>query len=137
MYYIVMSKILFVEDDQAFYNLCAMELKMKGYDVVHIAEGAGAVEKIRVEKPTLVLLDIVLPGMNGLDILKELKEDDDLKDIKVAMLTNFGMDENVNKAMDLGANEYFMKYNIVLSELPDKIGSILGSNKKSDVRVTG
>lgn len=131
-----MAKVLFVEDDQAFYNLCSMELKMKGYDVVHVADGSIAVEKIRSETPDLVLLDIVLPGMNGLDILKEMKEDEDLKSIKVAMLTNFGMDENVNKAMDLGADDYFMKYNIVLSELPDKIGALLGSKKDSNVKVT-
>jgi len=132
-----MAKILFVEDDQAFYNLCSMELKMKGFDVVHVADGSIAVEKIRSEKPDAVLLDIVLPGMNGLDILKEMKEDEELKNIKVAMLTNFGMDDNVNKAMDLGANEYFMKYNIVLSELPDKISTLLGSPTSSDVKVTG
>ena len=132
-----MSKILFVEDDQAFYNLCSMELKMKGFDVVHVADGSLAIEKIRSEKPDAVLLDIVLPGMNGLDILKEMKEDSELKGIKVAMLTNFGMDENVNKAMDLGADEYFMKYNIVLSELPDKVHTLLGSKKSSDVVITG
>lgn len=130
-----MAKIIFVEDDQAFFNLCSMELKMKGYDVEHVADGSIAVEKIRSDKPDLVLLDIVLPGMNGLDILKEMKDSDDLKDIKVAMLTNFGMDENVTKAMDLGADDYFMKYNIVLSELPGKISSILGSKQESDVKV--
>ena len=132
-----MSKILFVEDDQAFYNLCSMELKMKGFDVVHVVDGSLAVERIRAEKPDAVLLDIVLPGMNGLDVLKEMKEDDELKEIKVAMLTNFGMDDNVNKAMDLGANDYFMKYNIVLSELPDKISALLGSKTSSDIKVTG
>ncbi len=130
-----MNKILFVEDDMAFFNLCAMELKMKGFDVVHVSEGTSAIGKIRDEKPDLVLLDIVLPGMNGLDILKELKESEDLKNIKVAMLTNFGMDDNVNRAMELGADDYFMKYNIVLSELPDKISTILGSKTGSGVKV--
>jgi DNA-binding response OmpR family regulator len=132
-----MTKILFVEDDQAFFNLCSMELKMKGFDVVHVADGSLAIEKIQLEKPDAVLLDIVLPGMNGLDILQEMKQDDDLKKIKVAMLTNFGMDENVNRAMDLGADEYFMKYNIVLSELPGKIAMLLGAKPDSNVKVTG
>ncbi len=133
----MMKKVLFVEDDEAFYSLCAMELKMKGYDVIHISDGSLAVEKIRIEKPDLVLLDIVLPGMNGLDILKDMKSDEELKVIKVAMLTNFGMDDNVNKAMDLGADGYMMKYNIVLSELPDKVAAILGSGPSSVVKVNG
>lgn len=132
-----MKKVLFVEDDEAFFSLCAMELKMKGYDVVHISDGSLAVEKIRVEKPDIVLLDIVLPGMNGLDILKDMKNDEELKNIKVAMLTNFGMDDNVNKAVELGADGYMMKYNIVLSELPDKVAAILGSAPGSAIKVTG
>jgi len=131
-----MKKILFVEDDVSFYNLCAMELKINGFNVIHVSDGSLAVERIRAEKPDLVLLDIVLPGMNGLDILKEMKEDIDLKNIKTAMLTNFGMDENVNKAIELGADEYFMKYNIVLSELPNKINTMF-KNNDSDVVVKG
>jgi len=130
-----MKKVLFVEDDEAFYNLCAMELKMKGYEVSHVADGSQAIEKIRTEKPDLVLLDIVMPGMNGLDVLKEMKDQDDIKDIKVAMLTNFGMDDNVNRAMELGADDYLMKYNIVLSELPTKVASILGDELNADKSV--
>lgn len=129
------KKIVFVEDDQAFYSLCATELKLKGFDVVHVADGSIAVEKIKAEKPDLVLLDIVLPGMNGLDILKEMKETEELKDIKTAMITNFGMDDNVNRAMSLGADDYYMKYNIVVSELPAKLSALLGEGSNSSVKV--
>lgn len=131
-------KILIVEDDQAFFGLCSMELKNAGHDVVHVADGSQALEKIKVEKPDVVLLDIVLPGMNGLDILKEMKDLEETKNIKVAMLTNFGMDDNVNRAMELGANDYLMKYNIVLSELPAKISSLGGTSKetKDTIKVT-
>lgn len=55
------KKILFVEDDEGFFNIFSVPLKMKGYDVIHVADGAVAVEKIISEKPDLVLLDIVLP----------------------------------------------------------------------------
>ena len=120
------KKILFIEDDEAFFNIFSVPLKMKGYDLVHVPEGNSAMEKIMAEKPDLILLDIILPGTSGLDILKEIKENIELKNIKAVMLTNFGSDDNINKAMEYGADDYFMKYNVVPSDLPDKIGSLLG-----------
>ena len=64
------KKIMFVEDDEGFYNIFSVPLKMKGYEIIRVAEGTSAVEKIITENPDLVLLDIVLPGVSGLDILK-------------------------------------------------------------------
>ena len=109
---------------------------MKGYDVVHVSDGALGVEKAISEKPDLILLDIVLPGTSGLDILKELRERPESKDAKVVMLTNFGSDENINKAMEYGANDYLMKYNIVPSELPDKIAILMGEASGAGIKVT-
>lgn len=130
------KKILFIEDDVGFYNLFSAALTMKGYEVIHVAEGSQAFEKVQQEQPDLVLLDIIMPGMSGLDVLKELKESDDTKGIKVIMLTNFGTDDNINKAMELGADDYLMKYNVVPSELPDKIASFLGVESDSGITVT-
>ena len=129
------KKILFVEDDEGFYNLFSTALIMKGYQVIHVAEGSQAFEKIKEEQPDLVLLDIILPGMSGLDILEELKQTDETKNIKVIMLTNFGTDDNITRAMELGADEYLMKYNVVPSELPDKIASFFGETKDSPVKL--
>jgi len=129
------KKILFVEDDEGFFNIFSVPLKMKGYDVVHISDGSLAVEKTISEKPDLILLDIVLPGTSGLDILKELRERDETKDVKVVMLTNFGSDENIAKAMEYGSNDYLMKYNIVPSELPNKIAGFLGEVQESSVKM--
>jgi PleD family two-component response regulator len=83
----------------------------------------------------LVLLDIVLPGTNGLEILKELREREETQSVVVVMLTNFGSDENISKAMEYGANDCLMKYNIVPSELPDKIASLLGESQNFNVKV--
>jgi two-component system alkaline phosphatase synthesis response regulator PhoP len=130
------KKILFVEDDEGFFNIFSVPLKMKGYDVVHVSDGLLAVEKIMTEKPDLVLLDIVLPGTSGLDILKELREREETKEVKVVMLTNFGSDDNINKAMEYGSNDYLMKYNIVPSELPAKIAGLLGESQESIVTMT-
>ena len=128
------KKILFVEDDEGFFNLFSAALSMKGYQIVHVADGSEAVEKVKSEKPDLVLLDIILPGMSGLDILKELKETEETKNVKIVMLTNFGTDENVTRAMELGSDDYLMKYNVVPSELPNKIASLLGETADSGVK---
>ena len=130
------KKIMFVEDDEGFYNIFSVPLKMKGYEIVRVAEGSSAVEKIITENPDLVLLDIVLPGISGLDILKELRERDETKSTVVIMLTNFGSDENISRAMECGANDYLMKYNIVPSELPDKIAAYLGESQEFAVKMT-
>lgn len=129
------KKILFVEDDEGFFNIFSVPLKMKGYNVVHVSDGSLAVEKIIIEKPDLVLLDIVLPGTSGLDILKELREREETKEVKIVMLTNFGSDDNISKAMEYGSNDYLMKYNIVPSELPAKIAGLLGETQESVVKV--
>lgn len=129
------KKIFFVEDDEGFYNIFSVPLRMKGYDIVRVSEGSSAVERIIVEKPDLVLLDIVLPGTSGLDVLKELREREETQSVVVIMLTNFGSDENISRAMEYGANDYLMKYNIVPSELPDKIASFLGEDQEFNVKV--
>lgn len=136
MYHQRMSKkILFVEDDEGFFNLFSAALSMRGYNIIHVADGSLAVEKAKLEKPDLILLDIILPGMSGLDILKELKESEETKSIKVVMLTNFGTDENISRATELGSDDYLMKYNVVPSELPDKIASLLGLTPESGIKV--
>ncbi len=128
---------MFVEDDESFFNIFSVPLKMRGYEVAHVADGSRAMDAIMREKPDLVLMDIILPGMSGLDILKEMKENLDTKEIKVVMLTNFGNDENVNKAVEYGAEDYYMKYNVVPSELPEKIAILLGETPDTGIKVTG
>lgn len=131
------QKVVIVEDDVALYNMYSTELKLRSFDVINVSNGALAINTIRKEKPNLVLLDVMLPEKNGLEILQEIKADDDLKGIKVVMLTNYGTDENISKAVELGAEDYIMKYNIVPSELSSKVMSILGEASDSNVKLVG
>lgn len=125
-----------IEDDQAFFNLCATEMRLHGYEVVHVPDGNLAISRIREEKPDLILLDIILPGLNGLDILRELKEAEETAETAVIMLTNFGTDDNISRAVELGADDYLMKYNLVPSELPEKLAPYLGEDSGSGVALT-
>ncbi len=127
-------KILIVEDDIPLYNLYKTELEMKGYEVSNVADGNLAYEAVKTQEPDLVLLDLMLPNKNGLQILEELKAQDETKSVKVIILTNFGNEDNVSKALELGAGDYIMKYNIVPSELSEKVASFLGDAEDSAVK---
>lgn len=128
-----MKKILIVEDDTSIYNIYATELKIKGYDVENVTDGMKAMEAIKDQAPNLVLLDLMLPGKNGLEILQEMKENEETSGIKVVMLTNYGDDENVKKALEYGAEDFMLKYNIVPSELSAKVSLLLGEVSESAV----
>lgn len=130
------KKIVIVEDDQALYTVYSTELKLSNYNVKNVSDGTEAHAFIKKEKPDLVLLDLMLPGRSGLEILEELKKDPDTKDIKVVMITNFGSEEHISKALELGAEEYIMKYNIVPSELTEKVSFILGEKRNPIITVT-
>jgi DNA-binding response OmpR family regulator len=137
LYHCLMKKIMIVEDDLALYNVYSMELRIKGYEVANVPDGNAAVEAVRTQRPDLVLLDLMLPGKNGMQILEEIKTDEELMATKVVMLTNYGTDENVNKALNLGAEDYMLKYNIVPSELSEKVAHYLGDSASSIVNIVG
>ncbi|HOM77741.1 MAG TPA: response regulator [bacterium] len=130
-----MKKVLIIEDDQSLYNVYSAELKLRGYDVSHCADGMKAMSVIEEIKPDLILLDIILPGRNGLEILEELMGNEKYLDTRVIMVTNYGNDENVKKALELGASDYVLKYNIVPSELSKKVAQTLGEDTESSVKI--
>ena len=131
-----MKKILIIEDDQSLYNVYAAELKLRGYDVAHESDGMRAMATIEDYKPDLILLDIILPGRNGLEILEEIQGQKDLEGIKVLMVTNYGSDSNVKKALELGAFDYVLKYNVVPSDLSEKVAQALGEDSDSTIKLT-
>jgi len=137
MYDKYMSKsILVIEDDIQFYTLYGTELQTRGYKVSNVSDGSLAVQTIKDQQPDLVLLDLVLPGRNGLDILREIRSQQEFEELKVVILTNYGGEENVSTALELGATDYVMKYKIVPSELADKIASLFGDSDSSAVKMT-
>ncbi|MBU1104520.1 MAG: response regulator [Patescibacteria group bacterium] len=120
-----MPKILLIEDDESLYKMYSTELEMEGYETVWHNTGIGATETAKKENPALILLDIMLPDKDGIKILKDLKEEPVTKNIPVVMLTNFGSDENIKVALETGAEDFILKYQIVPAELVVKIKQIL------------
>ncbi len=127
MFYIScsMRSILLVEDDPFLIDIYTTKLKEAGF-LVEVAENGEIVfKKIRKKAPDLIVLDIVLPQIDGWEILKIIKEDPKLKDLKIMILSNLGQKEEVEKGLFLGATKYLVKAHYTPSEIVEEIKKII------------
>lgn len=120
-----MKKILIVEDDSFLAHAYNAKLTKAGYEIRIARNGVEALEVIEGFAPNLVLLDLVMPIMDGFEVLQNLKEKDLLKTAPVVVASNLGQDEDIKKAMSLGATDFIVKSNLSLAELIVKIESFL------------
>ena len=101
------KKILVVDDEFNVVKLLELILKDKGYEVIVAADGSEALEKTYKEKPDLIILDVMLPKIDGYEVCSKLRADENFKDLPVVLLTGLGMD--IKKGMELGAVSYIGK----------------------------
>ncbi len=120
-----MKKIIVVEDEHILQKALSIELLGAGFEVMSAFDGVAGLVLIQKEIPALVLLDLTMPKLNGFDVLKELQAKPETKSIPVIILSNLGQDEDKEKAMSLGATDYFIKSNTDLSLLTQKIEKML------------
>ena len=121
-----MKKILFVEDESALQKTFGERLSPEDYEVISALDGEIGLRLAKTKKPDLILLDLILPKVNGFEVLKELKEEKETKDIPVIVLTNLEGIGDVDKAIELGATTYLVKAQYSLEELVEKIKKVLG-----------
>jgi two-component system alkaline phosphatase synthesis response regulator PhoP len=121
------KNILIIEDDQLLRSLCSKKLMMEGFNVDTAIDSQQGLEKINKNKPDLVLLDLVLPGMSGFEVLKIVKSNPDKKivSIPVIILSNLGQESDIKKGKELGAEDYLIKATTTTDEIVDKIKSVL------------
>lgn len=124
-------KILIIDDDTALATIFQDALKKGGFSTVHAADGRSGIDKAKTEKPDFILCDQVLPDMNGNEILKTLKADPTTKTIPIAMLSNFGQNELVQEAINHGALDYILKYQVEPNELIAKVNELIGQAKNA------
>lgn len=119
-------KILIVEDDKFLSELISTKLAKEGYEVSIALDGETGLDKAIKEKPDIVLLDILLPGISGFEVLEKLKKHEDaaVKNIPVLILSNFGQESKVQQGLSLGAVDYLVKANFTTGEIVEKIRSI-------------
>lgn len=119
------KKILLIEDDSFISQMYSMKFKQTNFDFVVARDGAEGMELAKKEKPDLILLDIILPEMDGFEVLRQLKEDPMLQSIPVVLLTNLGQQENIQKGMAMGAKDYIIKAHYTPQEVVEKAQTFL------------
>lgn len=118
-------KILIVEDESFLRKVIAQECRENGYLVEEAIDGEEALKKVKEENFDLILLDLLLPGMDGFQVLSQLKKDPQLSKIPVLILSNLGQKEEIEKGLSLGAEDYLVKAHVVPSEIIGRIERIL------------
>lgn len=122
----VKKTILLVEDDEFLAELYATKLDLEGFEVLLAGDGEKGLKLATDKKPALVLLDIILPKMDGFEVLKKLKAQAVTKDIPVILLTNLSQKDEVSKGLTSGAADYLIKAHFMPSEVVKKIKQIIG-----------
>lgn len=122
-------KVLLVDDDIALQTVVSASLTQGGFSVIAANDGKTGIDKAKTEKPDIILLDQVLPDISGNNILKTLKADDETKNIPVAMLSNFSQNNLMQEAIQAGALDYILKYQIEPADLVQKINSLIQEAK--------
>lgn len=121
-----MKKILIIEDDLFLNEMYAVKLAQSGFEVETAFDGKTGVMKAKEVSPDLILLDIVLPKMDGFEVLKEIKKyDSSLRKTLIVLLTNLGQKGEVEKGVNLGADEYIIKAHFTPTAVVEKVKRLL------------
>ncbi|MEK7519418.1 MAG: response regulator [Patescibacteria group bacterium] len=120
-----MKKILLVEDDPFLLDIYKTKFQEEGFSVQVAEDGEKALKMVGEDMPDILLLDIVLPSMDGFEFLKEIKSNDKLKNIRIVLLSNLGQKNEVEKGVALGADKYLIKAHYTPSEVVKEIKKIL------------
>lgn len=123
--------IAIVEDDKFLRELITRKLTQEGYKISDAIDGEEGIEKIKKEKPKLILLDLILPGIDGFNVLSQLKGNSKLSNIPVIILSNLGQREDVEKGLKLGAVDYLIKAHFTPGEIIEKIRKTLNAGNES------
>ncbi len=117
--------VLIVEDDSFLANIYKTKFEMEGFKVSVADNGESGLADMKKKKPDVVLLDILMPKMDGFTVLKKAKADPEIKDCPVILLTNLGQKDDVEKGLELGAVDYLIKAHFKPSETVDKVKKVL------------
>ena len=120
------KSVLIVEDEGAMQRALKNKLENAGYSVMTAADGTEALEQMRSGKPDLVLLDLIMPKLDGISVLREVKADEALKAIPVIILTNLSSGDKVAEAMQLGTFDFLVKANYSLDDVLVKVQERIG-----------
>ena len=122
------DKILIVEDEPFLLDMYKMKFKQGGFEVIVATDGEEAIRIGRRENPDIILLDIMMPKIDGFEVLENLKKNPLTKSIPVLIFSNFSQKEQKEKGIALGAADYFVKTNYTPAQVLEKVKNILIEN---------
>lgn len=121
----MLKKILIIEDDKFLRKIIAKKLTQEEYEIFEAVDGEEGINLAKEKNPDLILLDLVLPSMDGFTVLYNLKKDKKSSKIPVIILSNLGQTEEINKGLKLGAVDYLIKAHLTPGEIVERIeGSV-------------
>ncbi|OGF61314.1 hypothetical protein A2662_00470 [Candidatus Giovannonibacteria bacterium RIFCSPHIGHO2_01_FULL_45_33] len=124
------TKVLIVDDDEFLLEMYAMKFTEFGFQVDTAENGEEAVKKAKADPPDVILMDVVMPKMDGFDLLRNLKKENAAPDAVTLVLTNLGQKDDVEKGMKLGATDYIIKAHFTPSEVVKRVESLLARKNK-------
>ncbi|MDD5221045.1 MAG: response regulator [Candidatus Paceibacterota bacterium] len=119
------SKILIVEDDKFLRELISRKLVKEGYDIAEAVDGEEGIKKSEEFMPELILLDLILPGIDGFGTLEKIKDNSKTMNIPVVILSNLGQKDEVERGLKLGAIDFLIKAHFTPEEIVEKIRLVL------------
>lgn len=126
-----MAKILVAEDDQFLSDAYATKLTQAGYELEKAFDGQEVLQKLETYSPDVIILDLVMPKLDGYSVLEQLKQSEDWKDIPVIVASNLGQKQDIDQAKKLGANDYVVKTDLSMNKLIEKIENLISSSEQN------
>jgi len=118
-------KVLLVEDDEYLVSIYATKFELEGFGVIKAADGVAGLKAAENELPDLILAYILMPKMNGFELLQELKKNPKTKKIPVVILSNLGQKEDIEKGLKLGAADYIIKVHLTPTEIFERVTKLI------------
>lgn len=118
--------VLVVEDDSFLRKLLSDKLRHEGFELFEATNGQEALDFLKNNKPILMLLDLMMPGVDGFQVLESVRRDERIKDLPVIVLSNVGEKNMIERVQQLGADDYLIKAHFVLDEIIERITKVLG-----------
>ena len=136
------NQILIIEDEKDIGELLEYNLQKEGFDTILANNGESGLRVARKEKPNLLILDLMLPGIDGLDVCRLIKSDNDIKNISIVMLTALGQEEDIVKGLESGADDYITKpfsFKVLIARIKSVLrrGQVEDLNNEQDLNIMG
>ncbi len=128
------KRIMWVEDDVFLSDIIARKCKSNRCELLHTTNADDTFTLLKNDTPDIIILDILLPGKNGYEILEELKKNDATKNIPVIILSNFGQKEEIEKGLKLGAEKYLIKATLTLDEILTEVNTVLVEHESKNIK---